>query len=64
LKAEELYLKGLNVFYDSKENTIMFVFLIFGGLAAVSSKLEKLDRAARLFGAADRLLNVVKSLYR
>jgi len=62
LKAEELYLKGLNVFYDSKENTIMFVFLIFGGLAAVSSKLEKLDRAARLFGAADRLLNVVRKL--
>lgn len=62
LKAEELYLKGLNVFYDSKENTIMFVFLVFGGLAGTSSKLEKWDRAARLFGAADRLLNAVGNL--
>jgi predicted ATPase/AraC-like DNA-binding protein len=62
LKAEELYIKGLNVFCDSKENTIMFVFLVLGGLAGVCAKLEKPDRAARLFGAADRLFNVVGNL--
>lgn len=62
LIAEELYIKGLNVFYDSKENTIMFVFLVLDGLAGVSSKLGKNDRAARLFGAADRLFNVVENL--
>ncbi|HEY9063080.1 MAG TPA: tetratricopeptide repeat protein [Pseudobacteroides sp.] len=62
LKAGELYLKGLNVFCDSKENTIMFVFLVLGGLAGVCVKLEKLGRSARLFGAADRLFNVVENL--
>jgi len=58
LKAEELYLKGLNVFCDSKENTIIFVFLVLGGLAAVSTRFDKLDRGARLFGAAERLRNI------
>lgn len=62
LKSEELYLKGLNAFCDSKENTIMFVFLVLGGLAGVSAKSGKPDRSARLFGAADRLFNVVGNL--
>ncbi len=62
LKAGELYIKSLNVFCDSKENTIMFVFLVLGGLAGVCAKLEKSERAARLFGAADRLFNVVGNL--
>lgn len=62
LKAQELYLKGLNAFCDCKENTVMFVLLVLGGLAGVSAKLGKPDRSARLFGAADRLLNVVGNL--
>jgi AraC-like DNA-binding protein len=62
LQSEDLYLKGLNVFHNSKENTIIYVFLVLGGLAGVSTKLLKPDRAARLFGASDRLYDVVKNL--
>ncbi|MDP4180833.1 MAG: tetratricopeptide repeat protein [Bacillota bacterium] len=62
LKAQELYLKALNVFWDSKENTIIFVFLVLGGLAGVSAKLENHDRSARLFGAANRYIDIIRNL--
>lgn len=61
-QSESLYLKGLSVFRDSKENTIIFVFLVLGGLAGASARLLKPDRAARLFGASDRLFAIVGNL--
>jgi tetratricopeptide (TPR) repeat protein len=61
-KAEELYIKSLQLRREYKLHTLMYVFLVFEGLAAIASELEQQERAARLFGAAERLLEITGSL--
>ncbi len=61
-KAEELFLIGLKSYIEIKQNTLSYIFLIFGGLAAVSTMLGDYSRAACLFAAADRLLKKVGNL--
>ncbi len=62
LKAEELFLKGIKVYLNIGTDTLIYVFLVIEGLAAVALALEQLDRAACLFGAADRLYKIIGNL--
>jgi tetratricopeptide (TPR) repeat protein len=50
-KAEELFLIGLKLYIEIKQNTLSYIFLIFEGLAAVSTMLGDYLRAACLFAA-------------
>lgn len=62
LKAEELYLIGIKLYIEIKQNTLSYVFLIFEGLATVSTMLGDYSRAACLYAAADRLFQKVGNL--
>lgn len=62
LKAEELYNKSLQLRREYKLHTLMYVFLVFEGLASIASELEQQERAARLFGAAEKLLEITGRL--
>lgn len=62
LKAEELFLIGIKLYIEIKQNTLSYIFLIFEGLAAVSTMLGDYLRAACLFAAADRLFKKVGNL--
>ncbi len=61
-KAEELFLIGLKFYIEIKQNTLSYIFLIFEGLAAVSTMLGDYNRGACLFAAADRLFYKVGNL--
>lgn len=61
-KAEELFLIGIKLYIEIKQNTLSYIFLIFEGLATVSTVLGDYNRAACLFGAADRLFEKVGNL--
>lgn len=62
LKAEELFLLGIKLYIEIKQNTLSYIFLVFEGLATVSTMLGDFTRAACLFAAADRLFEKVGKL--
>lgn len=62
LKAEELFLIGLKIYIEVKQSTLSYIFLIFEGLATVSTMLEDYNRAACLYSAADKLFQTVGNL--
>lgn len=62
LEAEELYLKGLELYEECKLNTFIYVLLVFQGLASIASEMDQLERAGRLFGAALRLLEMTSNI--
>lgn len=62
LKAEELFLIGLKFYIEIKQNTLSYIFLVFGGLAAVSTMLEDYTRAACLYSVANKLFQTVGNL--
>lgn len=62
LKAEELFLIGIKLYIEIKQNTLSYIFLVFEGLATVSTMLGDYLRAACLFAAADRLFKKVGNL--
>ncbi|MDP4181175.1 MAG: tetratricopeptide repeat protein, partial [Bacillota bacterium] len=62
LKAEELFLIGLKLYIEIKQNTLSYIFLVFEGLATVSTMLEDYNRAACLYSAANKLFQTVGNL--
>jgi predicted ATPase/AraC-like DNA-binding protein len=62
LKAEELFLIGLKFYIEIKQNTLSYIFLVFEGLATVSTMLEDYNRAACLYSAANKLFQTVGNL--
>jgi|GEM_PF-543576 len=62
LKAEELFIIGLKIYIEIKQNTLSYIFLIFEGLATVSTMLEDYNRASCLYSAADKLFQTVGNL--
>jgi len=62
LKAEELFLSGLKLYIEIKQNTLSYIFLVFEGLATASAMLGDYRRAACLFAAADNLFRKVGNL--
>lgn len=62
LKAEELFLIGLKFYIEIKQNTLIYIFLVFEGLATVSTMIEDYSRAACLYSAANKLFKTVGNL--